>query len=132
MHRLVHGNVIPMGIPWETSHGIGWDRHKLLWDGNGTDKFVPWTSLGLSMGMSFLWESMGNVPWDVTGINCYGMGMGQINMCHGRPWKCSLAAAGRFSSNSTVNSAVNVHMQVSVYRSFVNAEGRGNYSVVTG
>jgi len=28
--RLVHGNVIPMG----------WDRHKLLWDGNGTDKYV--------------------------------------------------------------------------------------------
>jgi len=23
--RLVHGNVIPMGIPWETSHGMGWD-----------------------------------------------------------------------------------------------------------
>jgi len=21
--RLVHGNVIPMGIPWETSHGMG-------------------------------------------------------------------------------------------------------------
>jgi len=22
-----------------------WDRHKLLWDGNGTDKYVPWTTL---------------------------------------------------------------------------------------
>jgi len=43
--RLVHGNVIPMGIPWETSHGKGRDRHKLLWDGNGTDKYVPWTTL---------------------------------------------------------------------------------------
>ena len=33
---------------------------------------------------------MGNVPWDGTGINCYGMGMGQINMSHGQPenaWK---------------------------------------------
>jgi len=32
-----------MGIPWETS--MGWDRHILLWDGNGTDKYVPWTTL---------------------------------------------------------------------------------------
>jgi len=27
---------------------MGWDemgRHKLLWDGNGTDKYVPWTTL---------------------------------------------------------------------------------------
>jgi len=37
-----------MGIPWETSHGMGWDRHKLLWDGNGTDKYVPWTNLAIS------------------------------------------------------------------------------------
>jgi len=36
--RLVHGNVIPVGI-----------------------------------------------PWDGTGINCYRMGMGQINMSHGQP-----------------------------------------------
>ena len=31
---------------------------------------------------------MENVPWDGwdgTGINCYGMGMGQINMYHGQP-----------------------------------------------
>ena len=33
--RLVRGNVIPMGIPLETSHGMGRDRHKLLWEGNG-------------------------------------------------------------------------------------------------
>jgi len=26
---------------------MGWDRHKLLWDGNGTDKYVPWTTLVL-------------------------------------------------------------------------------------
>jgi len=43
--RLVHGNFIPVGIPWEASHGMGWDRHKLLCDGNGTDKYVPWTTL---------------------------------------------------------------------------------------
>jgi len=43
--RLVHGNGIPMGITWETSHGMGWDRHKLLWDGSGTDKYVLWTTL---------------------------------------------------------------------------------------
>jgi len=23
-----------------------WDRHQLLWDGNGTDKYVPRTTLG--------------------------------------------------------------------------------------
>jgi len=36
-------------IPWETSHGMGWDRHKLLWDGNGTDKYVPWTTLAVEL-----------------------------------------------------------------------------------
>jgi len=41
-----------MGISflWEP-HGkrpMGWDRHKLLWDGNGTDKYVPWTTLQIS------------------------------------------------------------------------------------
>jgi len=25
------------------------------------------------------------IPWDGTGINCYGMGIGQINMSHGQP-----------------------------------------------
>jgi len=24
---------------------MGWDRHKLLWHGNGTDKYVPRTTL---------------------------------------------------------------------------------------
>jgi len=28
---------------------MGWIRHKLLWDGNGTDKYVPWTTLSLAM-----------------------------------------------------------------------------------
>jgi len=32
------------------------------WEGNGTDKYVSWTTLGLSMGMSFLWESHGKRP----------------------------------------------------------------------
>jgi len=26
---------------------MGRDRHKLLWDGNGTDKYVPWTTLAI-------------------------------------------------------------------------------------
>jgi len=26
-----------------------WDRHKLLWDGNGTDKYVPWTTLVIKL-----------------------------------------------------------------------------------
>jgi len=78
-----------MGFLWE-SHGkrpMGWDRHNLLWDGNGTDKYVPLTTLGLSMRMSFLWESHGKRPmrWDGTGINCYGMALGQIDMSHGQP-----------------------------------------------
>jgi len=36
-----------MSFLWE-SHGkrpMSWDRHKLLWDGNGTDKYIPWTTL---------------------------------------------------------------------------------------
>jgi len=39
-----------MSFLWE-SHGkrpMGWDRYKLLWDGNGTDKYVPWTTLRIS------------------------------------------------------------------------------------
>ena len=24
-----------MGLPLEMSHGMGWDRHELLWDGMG-------------------------------------------------------------------------------------------------
>jgi len=27
--RLVHRNVIPMGITWEASHGMGWDTTHL-------------------------------------------------------------------------------------------------------
>jgi len=74
-----------MGIPWERP--MGWDRHKLLWEGNGTDKYVPWTTLSLSMGMSFLWESNGKRPmgWDRHKLLWDGMGMGQINMSHGQP-----------------------------------------------
>jgi len=55
-----------MRFQWETSYGMGWDRHKLLWDGNGPNKYVPCTTLGLSMGMSFLWDSHGKRPigWD--------------------------------------------------------------------
>jgi len=52
--RLVHGNVIPMGIPWETSYGMGRGRHKLLWDGNGTNKYVPWTTLEILMKLRCL------------------------------------------------------------------------------
>jgi len=35
---------------WEChSYGMRWDRHKLLWDGNGTDKYVPWTTLEIEV-----------------------------------------------------------------------------------
>jgi len=43
-----------MGILWKTSHGMGWDRHKLLWDGNGTDKYVPWTTLRFTIALGRL------------------------------------------------------------------------------
>ena len=94
--HLLAGLSMGMGFLWE-SHGkrrMGWDRHKLLWDGNGTDKYVPWTTLGLSMGMSFLWESHGKRPmgWDGIGINCYGMGMGQMNPSHRQPCLLALLA----------------------------------------
>jgi len=88
-----------VGFLWEShrKRSMGWDRHKLLWDGDGdgTDKYVPWTTLGLSMGMSFLWESHMKRPmgWDGTGINCYGMGMGQINMSNGQPWQSQISHA---------------------------------------
>jgi len=86
---VLPGLSMGMGFLWE-SHGkrpMGWDEHKLLWDGNGTDKYVPCTTLGLSMGMSFLWESHWKRPmgWSGTDINCYGMRMGQINMSRAQP-----------------------------------------------
>jgi len=28
---------------------MGWDRYKLLWDGNWRDKYVPWTTLGVGL-----------------------------------------------------------------------------------
>jgi len=36
-----------MSFLWESrgKRPMGCDRHKLLWDGNGTDKYVPWTTL---------------------------------------------------------------------------------------
>ena len=57
--------------PWD---GTGINR--LEWDGNGTDKYVPWTTLGLSLGMSFLWESNEKRPmgWDGMGQACIPMG----------------------------------------------------------
>ena len=74
------GMSMGMGFLWE-SHGkrpMGWDRHKLLWGGNGTDKYVPWTTLGLSMGVSFPWETshgMGQdrhkLLWDGNGTDKY-------------------------------------------------------------
>ena len=30
--RLVHGNVIPMGIPWEPSHGMGQAQIAMGWE----------------------------------------------------------------------------------------------------
>ena len=46
---------------------------------------------------------MGNVPWDGPGINCYGMGMGQINMSHGQPWLYTNVASFAAKSRSHQN-----------------------------
>jgi len=39
---------------------MGWDKHKLLWDGTG--KYVPWTTLGMQHHIWLLTWS-GNVFW---------------------------------------------------------------------
>ena len=31
---------------------MGWDRHKLLWDGDGTNKYVLWTTLKIKSNIS--------------------------------------------------------------------------------
>jgi len=28
---------------------MGWDRHKSLCDGNGTNKYVPWTTMEIAL-----------------------------------------------------------------------------------
>jgi len=75
---------------------MGWDRHKLLWDENGTDKYVPWTTLGLSMGMSFLWESHRKRPmgwdkhkllWDGKGTDKYVPWSTLVNRGHSKHGK---------------------------------------------
>jgi len=52
---VLPGLSIGMSFLWETSHGMAWDRHKLLWDGNGTDKYVPWTTLYTSTWSNYFW-----------------------------------------------------------------------------
>jgi len=54
--------------------------------------FVPSKHLSYEMTAYYQvcpreWDSHGkhHMGWDGTGINCYGMGMGQINMSHGQP-----------------------------------------------
>jgi len=41
------------------------------------------------------------IPWDWTGINCYGMGMGQINMSHGQPCENTIACLLNFNEFSS-------------------------------
>jgi len=51
--ELFPGLSMGMSFLWE-SHGkrpMGWDRHKMLWDGNGTAKYVPWTTLVISQSL---------------------------------------------------------------------------------
>jgi len=56
---------------------MGWDRHKLLWD--GTDKYVPWTtlknslqfvSLSLSLSM-FRMLSVDNLFWNIATLQFF-------------------------------------------------------------
>ena len=42
-----------MGIPWD---GMGWDKHNLLWERKGTEKYVPWTSLLTNRAKTFLYS----------------------------------------------------------------------------
>ena len=36
-----------IGFPWEISHGMGWDRNELLWNGMGRGrKMCPMAKLG--------------------------------------------------------------------------------------
>jgi len=64
------GNVgfsMGMSFLWEF-HGnrpMGWDRHKLLWDGNGTDKYVPWTTLTISMVLHYKISEYKNMLWSL-------------------------------------------------------------------
>jgi len=58
-----------MGIPWETSHGMGWDRYKLLWDGNGTDKYVPWTTLVFLSYIALLVENVQSLSQKILNSN---------------------------------------------------------------
>jgi len=78
-----------MSFLWEShrKRPMGWDRHKLLWDGNGTDKYVPWTTLGFSMGISFLWESHGKRPMGWDRHKLLWDGNGTDKYAHGQPWK---------------------------------------------
>ena len=46
-HRLVNRNVIPMGIPWETSHGMGCDS---------THLYFPWDSSHVIATSEIKWE----------------------------------------------------------------------------
>jgi len=103
IHRLVHGNGILMGIPWETSHGMGWD-------GTGIN-YNPKLVHGNVIPMGIPLETTLRMGWDGTGINCYGMGMGQICMSHGQPWQYIMAKVlqkcRNFSFYNTVYSAHN-------------------------
>jgi len=40
---------------------MGWDRHKLLWD--GTDKYVPWTTLQIWHGWRNLQSTEKCLAW---------------------------------------------------------------------
>jgi len=52
---------------------MGWDRHKLLWDGNGTDKYVPWTTLHVLCRMNKAHRTMPDIfRWciKITSFQC--------------------------------------------------------------
>ena len=79
----------------------GCHRYSIFWLSQSTDIFTKFNEVNLQLqgnGQACPWEwdshgnPMGNVPWNGTGINCYRMGMGQINMSHGHalacPWEC--------------------------------------------
>jgi len=71
-------------------YSVSWHykrKHKKVWECIWVAVFPDGSCPG---SQACPWEChsygnpVGNVPWDGTGINCYGMEMGQINMSHGQ------------------------------------------------
>jgi len=62
------------------------------------------------------------IPWDGTGIDCYGMG--QINMSHGQPCKYGCSFQGNFCCNHFQNNLsyfAEIFVRVMQFDNFTNS-----------